>query len=176
MKRLSALAVVACFSACDKSGFSYDNVIDGGNVQYSLMDTLQVQMRTVQLDSVRTSGTGTGLVGSYTDPVFGKFTSHTTFRVDLPVNTAPDLRAIYDSLELIIRPDGHYYGIPFPRKGSRYSSSPARCYTLTIITYCGAISSSHAEAPLADVTQYIRPTSGDAVHLEDGRCERDRIV
>lgn len=167
MKRLSALAVVACFSACDKSGFSYDNVIDGGNVQYSLMDTLQVQMRTVQLDSVRTSGTGTGLVGSYTDPVFGKFTSHTTFRVGLPVNTAPDLRAIYDSLELIIRPDGHYYGDTLPPQRfqvfqlTRPLLLPDDYYVLW----------SHqqfpiAAVPLADVTQYIRPTSGDVVHLK----------
>ncbi|WP_162946472.1 DUF4270 family protein [Chitinophaga barathri] len=166
MKRLSILAAMACLTACDKSGFSYDNVVDGGNVQYSLLDTLQVQMRTVQLDSVRTSGTGTGLVGSYADPVFGKFTSHTTFRLGLPPATEPGLRAIYDSLELVIWPDGHYYGDTLPPQ--RFQVYQLTRPLLLPDEYFALFSHQDfpiASAPLADVTQYIRPTSGKALHL-----------
>ncbi|MGN6511236.1 MAG: DUF4270 family protein [Chitinophaga sp.] len=167
MKRLTMLAAMACLAACDKSGFHYDNIIDnGGNVQYSLLDSLQVQMRTVQLDSVRTSGTGKGLIGRYDDPLFGEFASGTTFRLGLPSETDPGLRAIYDSVELVIHPDGHYYGDTLPPQRFQVFQL---LRPLTLPEDYAALYSHQQFAvtatPLADVTQYIRPASGNAVHL-----------
>lgn len=167
MKRLSVLAAMACLAACDKSGFNYDNIIDnGGSLQYSLLDSLQVQMRTVQLDSVRTSGTGTGIIGSYADPLFGTFTSASTFRLGLPSETDPGLRAIYDSVELVLQPDGHYYGDTLPpQRFQVYQLSRPLVLPKDYTAFYSHQQFPVNAQPLADVTQRIRPTSGNKVHL-----------
>ncbi len=108
--RLIGVIAVLFFSACEKSGFSYENVPKDGDLQQTLLDTVSITMRTVQMDSVITSGTGAALIGGYNDPFFGRVDAGTYFRVALPYDkTVPD-RAVYDSIEIIMKPTGYYYG------------------------------------------------------------------
>ncbi|MGX5819546.1 DUF4270 family protein [Chitinophaga lutea] len=107
---LWALGAACGLAACTKAGFEYDNVPQDGNVQYTVIDTVTIDMRTVQADSLVTSGTGTLLAGGYADPYFGIISAGSYFRVGLPSERSIEDRAVYDSLELIMRPDGSWYG------------------------------------------------------------------
>lgn len=160
------MAALCCFSACDKAGFSYDNVTGGGHVQYTLLDTVGIQMRTVQPDSIATSNTGVAFAGGYTDVFFGKITTGTYFRVAMPAGRTVEDKAIYDSIELVMRPNGYAYGdTTLPQTLQVYQLAqplvlPEDYYALF----------SHQQfplngAPLATHQVSIRPTAGELLHL-----------
>ncbi|GAA4399384.1 hypothetical protein GCM10023187_11120 [Nibrella viscosa] len=74
-------------------------------------DTLTISRSTVLLDSVRSNGTGTLLMGRYTDPVFGRIQATgfsqlvpaTQFVVqDANKNNIPDAQLVYDSTRLVL--------------------------------------------------------------------------
>ncbi|MET7000800.1 DUF4270 family protein [Chitinophaga defluvii] len=97
-------------TSCEKKGFTYDNIIaTPDETNYTITDTLTVDMRTIQLDSVITSNQATLLIGQKQDPSFGKITAGTFFQLKLPANTL-ETKALYDSLELLIKPNGFVYG------------------------------------------------------------------
>ncbi len=168
MIRTGLIGFIALLSltACEKSGFSYDNTVDGGNVQYTLLDTLTIRMRTVKIDSVLTSGTGVALAGVYTDPYFGKIQAHSYFRAGLPANRIPEDRAVYDSIELIIKPNGYYYGDTLsPQRLQLYQLSrklalPDNYTAFYNHQYFPVISD-----PIADQPVWIKPHAGDWLHL-----------
>jgi len=49
-----------------------------------LIDTFSVDLSTIILDEVLTSGTGNLLIGNYRDANLGKITSHTYFQLGVP--------------------------------------------------------------------------------------------
>ena len=78
-----------------------------------IIDTLSVNMSTVLIDSISTSGTGQLLVGKYTDKFLGKITSTGFFQIDLPEGVAIDNmneNAVFDSLTLILNYSSLSYG------------------------------------------------------------------
>ncbi len=74
-----------------------------------------MEMRTIQLDSVPSSASGYLLVGGYTDPETGRLDVAANFRVTKPISL-PELseRAVYDSIEIVLRPDSYSYGDTMP--------------------------------------------------------------
>lgn len=163
---LVAAAGVLLLSACEKNGFSYDNVLDGGNVQYTLLDTFTIQMRTVQLDSIPTSGTGTALIGGYTDPVFGKVEAGTYFHISLPAEREVDTRAVYDSIELIMKPDGSWYGdTTVPQQFRVYKLSQKLVLPDDYYMFYSHQQFAVESTPWADTSVMIRPTDGNLLHL-----------
>ncbi|WP_109698407.1 DUF4270 family protein [Chitinophaga deserti] len=113
--KLIAMAAFTGIAACDKSGFTYEDAAPGGNVHYSLIDTVGIEMRTIQLDSVPASATGYLMIGGYNDPETGRTDVASNFRIARP-NSFPELdeRAVFDSIELILRPDTYSYGDTLP--------------------------------------------------------------
>lgn len=169
---LLGIAAVCCLTGCDKAGFSYDNVTDGGHVQYTLLDTLGIQMRTVQPDSVATSGTGVALAGGYTDAFFGKIKAESYFRVALPADRTLDDRAVYDSIELVMRPNGHAYGDTLPAQTLQVHQLLQPLVLPE--NYTVLFSHQHLpvnNTPLAALQLNIRPTAGELLHLRlnDGK-------
>ncbi len=75
-----------------------------------LIDTFAVSLSTVIFDTVSTSGTGNVLIGSYRDNVFGRMRSDSYFQIGIP--ESPDVQEDdhYDSLILMIRYNGYYFG------------------------------------------------------------------
>jgi len=109
-KYLLCTFMVATAMSCEKKGFTYDNIVETPDeTNYTITDTLTVNMRTVQLDSVITSNQATLLIGQKQDPYFGKITAGTFFQLKLPANSL-ETKALYDSLELLIKPNGFVYG------------------------------------------------------------------
>ncbi|WP_160713666.1 DUF4270 family protein [Chitinophaga solisilvae] len=108
---LSGILLLTTLYSCQKQGFTYENVVDNQQTDYILTDTLSVTMKTIRYDSVPTSGTGTLLAGFRADPLFGKYTVSSFFQIgqpatwDIPVNGSQ-----YDSLLLIMRPNGYVSG------------------------------------------------------------------
>lgn len=163
---LVAAAGLFLLSACEKSGFSYENATNNEDVQYTLLDTFSIQMRTVQLDSIPTSGTATALIGGYTDPVFGRIETGTYFKVTMPSDREVDIRAVYDSMELIMRPNSYWYGDTLaPHNFLVYKLSKELAlpdeYTRLF---------SHQQFPIesmpwADTSITMRPVLGEALHI-----------
>jgi len=84
-----------------------------------LSDTFTIRRSTILLDSVRSSGLSGLIVGSYTDPVFGKgratsyarFVLNTAFTVtDNSGNVIAANKIVYDSTKLLLKYDYYYYG------------------------------------------------------------------
>lgn len=165
--KLLAIAAITGLAACDKSGFVYEDVAPGGNVRYSLIDTVSIEMRTIQLDSVPASATGYLLAGGYADPETGRVSVASNFRIARPASF-PELTesAQYDSIEIIFKPDSYSYGDTLPgQEWSVYQLSrplvldddQAMFYTHHIFP--------HASTPLAQEYVSVLPRSGNSISL-----------
>lgn len=75
-----------------------------------LIDTLTVRSSTVLRDSVPSSNSTYLFVGQYTDPQVGRLSARSAFRLGLPGGYAPDPAAVFDSITLILKPNGYRYG------------------------------------------------------------------
>jgi hypothetical protein len=78
--------------------------------EINLIDTFSVNISTVILDTVVTSGTGNLLIGNYRDDIFGKITSHSYFQIGIPEIFDIENDDTYDSLNLIIRYNKYFFG------------------------------------------------------------------
>lgn len=96
---LAMLSLVAVAASCTN--------VDTGAF---LIDTLTIRASTVLRDSVPSSNSAYLFVGQYTDPLLGKLTARSAFRLGLPNGYAPDPAAIFDSITLILKPDAYRYG------------------------------------------------------------------
>ncbi|TPE44866.1 DUF4270 family protein [Pontibacter mangrovi] len=102
----AALVLTSCE---DPNDLGLEMVEDNVNGVYT--DTLTINVSTVLLDSVATSGTGSLLVGQYTTPQTGTQQLSTYFQVG-PGGSAPKpaADATFDSLTLYLLPFNYYYG------------------------------------------------------------------
>ncbi len=114
LKSFPALFIVFMFlvmASCQKTAIQYgQQYIDNGITNIILIDSITPVVSTVYKDSVITSQTGTLLVGNYQDPYFGKTSSNAYLQLAPP--TLADLlnNAQYDSLVLLMKTSGGYYG------------------------------------------------------------------
>src|ERR1700712_2819647 len=96
---------------CQKTAIQYgQQYIDNGITNIILVDSITPAVSTVYKDSVVSSQSGTLLVGNYQDPYFGKTSSSAYLQLAPP--TLADLlnNAQYDSLVLLMKTRGGYYG------------------------------------------------------------------
>lgn len=165
--KLLTIATVTGLAACDKSGFVYEDVAPGGNVHYSLIDTIGMEMRTIQLDSVPASASGYLLVGGYTDAETGRLDVAANFRIAKPASL-PELSdaVVYDSIELILQPDNYAYGDTLPnQQWSVYQlARPLELDDDQYYFYSHNAFPRQA-TPLASAAVSILPRSGEALHL-----------
>lgn len=109
-KYLVCALLITGAAACDKEGFLYDNITDESGTEYLVTDTITMNMSTAYLDSVPTSNLGVALVGTNTDPFFGKISASSYWQLKAFTGTAIPDRAIYDSLILVVHPKLEYFG------------------------------------------------------------------
>ncbi|ATL47573.1 hypothetical protein COR50_10560 [Chitinophaga caeni] len=158
-----ALALIAC----EKEGFKYNTGTNPNESNYLLIDTLTVEMRTIQLDSFVTSGSGYSLVGQYQDPEFGKIASKSLFHLALPADKELDSRAEYDSIELILKTGKHFYGDTSQLQTlnvyqlAENITIPDEAYAL-YNTSQTAIQSNL----LGNILAYFRPTTDTLIHIK----------
>ncbi|RDV15666.1 DUF4270 family protein [Pontibacter diazotrophicus] len=80
------------------------------NIAGRFTDTLTVNVSTVYLDSVATSGQSTMLVGQFSAPYSGTLESNSLFQLGLGSAWTVAADATYDSLQLVVPLSGYYYG------------------------------------------------------------------
>lgn len=105
------------FVGCQKTTIQYgQEYVDNGLTNIILVDSISPVVSTIYKDSVITSQSGTVLVGNYTDPYLGKLTAYSYLQLGLPTLTDLLNNAQYDSLTLLMKCNGTYYGdttLPF---------------------------------------------------------------
>ncbi|MBC9912293.1 DUF4270 family protein [Chitinophaga varians] len=161
------LLLLTGMSACQKTGFSYDNVVDNQQTDYILTDTLSVAMKTIQYDSVPTSGSGLLLVGTKSDPYLGAVTAGSYFQViqptgaEIPVNGSG-----FDSLRLLLRPSGYIAGDSLqPQSLQVYRVTQTIQYAKTFYSLYNNSNFATESTPLGSFTGIIRPKTDKNVSI-----------
>lgn len=109
---LLSFFIVCCVNSCIKAPIDFADTDSGsGDPNIIFLDDTKVDIATYKVDSFITSGKNVVMVGEHLDPVFGKIVSSAYAEVHLPTsNVIKDLDVTFDSISLIIKPDGSYYG------------------------------------------------------------------
>lgn len=169
MRKISCLLVAASalyLASCEKSGFSYEDVTTENGAGYILLDTFSVDVKTVLLDSIPSSGQGVILNGYYNDAYFGKVTAGSFFEVSMPESHTIETNMVFDSLELIMTPNGYYYGdTTVPQSISVYQlAQNIKLADNEVYLYTHNSFATQSQA-LGSGLVYIRPTMHDTVHV-----------
>ena len=109
---LTILFFPIVFNGCEENpeDFTLGKEYIESQTHLNLIDTFSVNLSTVILDTVETSGTGSMLIGNFNDNIFGKITSNTYFQVGIPENIYVEKDDIYDSLVLVIKYNKYSFG------------------------------------------------------------------
>ncbi|MBI1938584.1 MAG: DUF4270 family protein [Ignavibacteriales bacterium] len=101
------------FTACKENSteFTLGEKYIESQTNLTLIDTFSVSLSTVIQDTLVTSGTGSMLIGNYSDAVFGKVTCSSYSQIGIPDNSGSiDNDDVYDSLSLVISYNKYFYG------------------------------------------------------------------
>ncbi|TAJ46518.1 MAG: DUF4270 family protein [Chitinophagaceae bacterium] len=156
--------------SCTKVDIAFgEQYLDNGYTQVIKVDTFAVELSSILVDSFVTSGKGVSMVGSHADPVFGKIDTENYLELAGPVYTegmADSFRSVlFDSLVLILKPDGSYIGDtlqPLEINVHRLSE-PILPYTNDILSIYNTRRFSVQPDLLGKKTILIRPGAGNEV-------------
>jgi Domain of unknown function (DUF4270) len=109
------------FVSCDKVNIPLTGVVQSNGLNLSLLDNYKVSLQTLQVDSFVTSNQQIFMVGYNTDPDFGTIHAGSYAQLYLPgtnpsnpttvpVNNLLNANISFDSIEVILKPQGNYYG------------------------------------------------------------------
>ena len=110
-------AMVSCGTDRDEGEFVVGSDYLAINNKVLLVDTLTVEMATINFDSLVTSSQSRILIGNYDDPIFGKVKSDSYFQMasdSYSLNAgssdtdAPNY--VFDSISMILKYDNYFYG------------------------------------------------------------------
>ncbi|EJL64177.1 hypothetical protein PMI10_02050 [Flavobacterium sp. CF136] len=110
------LTIVSCGTDTDTGEFVVGSDYLAVNNKVILIDTLTVEMSTINFDSLVTSNKSRVLVGNYDDPLFGKVKSNSYFQLasdSYSLISSTDTEAanyVFDSISMILKYDNYYYG------------------------------------------------------------------
>ncbi|WP_433835302.1 DUF4270 family protein [Flavobacterium anhuiense] len=114
---LFALTLFSCGTDTDTGEFTVGSDYLALSNKVILIDTVTVEMSTINFDSLVTSNKSRILVGNYDDPIFGKVKSDSYFQLSgasYALNsTSSDTEAVnyvFDSISMILKYDKYYYG------------------------------------------------------------------
>ncbi|HLG40225.1 MAG TPA: DUF4270 family protein, partial [Chitinophagaceae bacterium] len=99
------------FQSCTRNTIEFGDDPENNYTNIVFIDTVGVTLSTVIADSFETSGATSFLAGKYKDPYLGVVVAKSFFQMTIP-SSVPDIpsSAQYDSVNLIFRPNGYYYG------------------------------------------------------------------
>src|SRR4029078_11521012 len=103
--------LVILFTSCEKENINFGSSSSETDPNITYFDNYETTIATYKPDSFLTSAHNTFCVGYHTDPVFGVVKAGSYAQVSLPAtNPLLNMPAIFDSLELIMKPTGEFYG------------------------------------------------------------------
>lgn len=112
-----ALTILSCGTDTDAGEFVVGSDYLAVNNKVILIDTVTVEMSTINFDSLVTSSQSRILVGNYEDPIFGKIKSDSYFQ--LAANSyslisggsdTESVNYVFDSISMILKYDNYHYG------------------------------------------------------------------
>ena len=115
------LLFIALFTSCQTDNLDGDFVVGSDylsiNNKVLLIDTLTVNVSTINFDSLVTSNQSRILIGNYTDPILGKVKSESYFELTPDTYNLGKFQFRYqtinykfDSIAVILKYDRYYYG------------------------------------------------------------------
>lgn len=127
------------------------------------IDSMTVESSTFKFDSILVSNTSRLLVGSYTDPVFGKVKAKSFMQLAYPFASISD-DAIYDSIAVVLNYDNYFY------------NDTTQTQTIEIFNllddiktddgyFYNTTSFEASETPIGSKTFLPYPTKEDSIHI-----------
>lgn len=114
---LFAMTVLSCGTDSDAGEFVVGSDYLALSNKVILIDTVTVEMSTINFDSLITSRQSRILIGNYDDPLYGKVKSNSYFQLASDsyslINTGSDTETtnyVFDSISMILKYDNYYYG------------------------------------------------------------------
>ena len=97
--------------SCKKADIAFGNqFVDNNLTQIVRVDSFTPSLSTVYLDSFITSAKGALVIGSYNDSYSGRVSSESYFDINPPAYSNIYAQASFDSIKIILKPNGYYYG------------------------------------------------------------------
>ena len=164
----SFITVAILFAAgCQKTAIQYgEQYVGTGVTNIILVDSISPVVSTIYKDSVITSQGGSLLVGNYADPYFGKITANSYFQLAPPALTDLLNNAQYDSLALLVKANGVYYGdttLPVTLNVNQLSQEIKLAEGQNYFSNASAWPVN--PTPLGTRTLIIRPLAGDSANI-----------
>lgn len=111
---------ITLFTSCQTDNLEGDFVVGSDylsiNNKVLLIDTLTVDVSTINFDSLVTSNQSRILIGNYTDPILGEVKSESYFELTPTTYTlgsssdTQTVNYVFDSIAMILKYDRYYYG------------------------------------------------------------------
>ena len=99
------------FGACSNEGFSVGDHLPISHITEGMTDAITIEVSNMMAaDSVVTSGKSIGFSGAYIDPQIGAVQAQTYIEFSRTMDSEGDRYAKFDSITLVLRPNGEYYG------------------------------------------------------------------
>ncbi|MET3029249.1 DUF4270 family protein [Flavobacterium sp. UW10123] len=114
---LFVLTLFSCGTDTDTGEFTVGSDYLALSNKVILIDTVTVNMSTINFDSLATSSRGRILIGNYDDPIFGKVKSDSYFQLSTDTYTLNSIGSdtestnyVFDSISMILKYDRYFYG------------------------------------------------------------------
>lgn len=104
------LSIVCLMDSCHNDDFGIGGYLMDPRMQVFMVDTPTVKIYNIAMDSVITSNKGVAFAGRYNDLQIGNFTARTFVEFQKTQDTETDQGAMFDSVTLVLKPTGNYYG------------------------------------------------------------------
>ena len=154
--------------SCDKVDVTFGSETQNGDPNITYYQDYQVSLQTLQIDSFLTSSLNTFTIGYHKDPVFGTINAGSYARLEPPLtNVIKDQNVSFDSLTVILKPKGTYYGDTTKPVTLRVYQLTDRIQN-TIISnnnYYNPRKFSHNAAPLGQTSVTVAPNKGQEISI-----------
>lgn len=108
---ISLLFSIILFTNCKKAVVNFgEQFLGDGLTDIVKVDSFSSSLSTVYLDSFPTSNRGVIMLGGYNDAFLGRIETKSFMQFNKPSWTATNQRTYYDSIQLILKTNGTYYG------------------------------------------------------------------
>jgi len=148
--------------SCTKSNeFTIGRDFVESQTRLEIVDTFSVDMSTILLDSLVTSGQKIAYVGRYEDTLFGMISSESYFDLDYELFGEIDVKAVFDSSAFILEYTDHNYGDTASLMSVSIHRLTEKIVPGNAIYLFNTSTFDYEPLPMASVDFYPKPHSSD---------------
>lgn len=106
-----AMLLLIAFISCEKLDIEFGTTTAEADPNITYFDNYATDIATYKTDSFLTSGHNVFCIGYHNDPVFGIVKAGSFAQISMPTyNPVANVDVSFDSLELVLKPNGAFYG------------------------------------------------------------------